>query len=112
LPATIGGTVFLLTTQPQVPPALIRALTEAHSFGLFPVVAPTVGAMRAHPVLFDRTTFPELSAVTGTLGSGSVIERILAAPGGLETVHLVPWPDDRLLLDVDTPEDCRRLMER
>jgi molybdenum cofactor cytidylyltransferase len=112
LPANTGATVFLLADQPHVPPALIRALTEAHALGLFPVVAPVVGDRRGNPVLFDRVTFPDLLALTGDVGGRAAMARIQMAPGGHEAVRLVPWPDDRILLDVDTPEDFRRLTDR
>jgi molybdenum cofactor cytidylyltransferase len=111
LPANTGATVFLLADQPHVPPALIRALTDAHALGLFPVVAPVVGDRQANPVLFDRVSFPDLRALTGDVGGRAVIARIQTTPGGREAVRLVPWPDDRILLDVDTLEDYRQLVD-
>jgi molybdenum cofactor cytidylyltransferase len=111
LPANVGATVFLLADQPHVSPALIRALSEAHALGLHPVVAPVVGDRRANPVLFDRVTFPDLRALTGDVGGRAVMVRIQTTPGGHEAVCLVPWPDERILLDVDTLEDYRRLVD-
>lgn len=97
-----GSAIFLLADQPQVTPAVLRALRRRHAAGLPPVVAPLVGERRANPVLFDRLTFPDLMALTGDVGGRALFDRY-------PPVHL-PWHDESLLLDVDTAEDYRKLM--
>jgi molybdenum cofactor cytidylyltransferase len=98
----VGGAIFLLTDQPQVTTSIIRALVEKHAEGLYPVVAPMVIDQRANPVLFDRSTFPDLMTLEGDVGGRAIFHKY--------RVEYLPWHDDRLLLDVDTPEMYQRLI--
>lgn len=97
-----GGAIFLLTDQPQIGPAVLRALMEKHAQGLFAVVAPMVMDQRANPVLFDRDTFADLTALEGDVGGRAILHK--------HSVEYLPWHDDSLLLDVDTPEHYQRLV--
>jgi molybdenum cofactor cytidylyltransferase len=97
-----GAAIFLLADQPQVNALVLRALIEKHVEGLYPVVAPMVEDRRANPVLFDRITFPDLAALQGDVGGRAILHK--------HRVEYLPWHDDRLLLDVDTPEMYRRLL--
>jgi molybdenum cofactor cytidylyltransferase len=98
----IGGVIFLLTDQPQVTTSILRALVEKHAERLYPVVAPIVMDQRANPVLFDRATFPDLMGLEGDVGGRAIFHK--------HRVEYLPWHDDRLLLDVDTPEMYQRLI--
>jgi molybdenum cofactor cytidylyltransferase len=98
----VGGAIFLLTDQPQVTPSILRALREKHAEGLHPVVAPMVMDRRANPVLFDRVTFPDLMTLEGDIGGRAIFHK--------HRVEYLPWHDDSLLLDVDTPEQYQRLV--
>jgi molybdenum cofactor cytidylyltransferase len=104
LPPKTGACVFLLADQPQIPVSVIRALMETHANGLYPIVAPLVlMEQRANPVLFDRATFPDLLALEGDVGGRAIFSKY--------KVEFMPWHDDILLLDVDKPEDYKRLVE-
>lgn len=96
-----GSALFLLADQPQVTPTVLRALAERHSLDLCPIVAPQVQGQRANPVLFDRVTFPDLMVLTGDVGGRAIFSRF--------PVTYLPWHDEGLLADIDTPEDYRRL---
>jgi len=98
----VGGAIFLLVDQPQITTSIIRALVEKHADGLDPIVAPMVMDRRANPVLFDRVTFPDLQSLEGDVGGRAVFRK--------HRVEYLPWHDDRLLLDVDTPEMYQRLI--
>lgn len=98
----VGGAIFLLTDQPQVTTSVIRALVEKHAEGLYPVVAPMVMDQRANPVLFDRSTFRDLLCIEGDVGGRAIFHK--------HRVEYLPWHDERLLLDVDTPEMYQRLI--
>lgn len=102
-PPFIGSVIFLLVDQPQVTASVLRALVEIHSAELHSIVAPLVLDQRANPVLFDRRTFPDLLELRGDVGGRAVF--------GSHRVEYLPWHDDRLLLDVDTPEAYARLIE-
>ena len=97
-----GGVVFLLADQPQLTTSILHALVQRHAEGLYPVVAPLVMDQRANPVLFDRVTFPDLLTLEGDVGGRAVFHK--------HRVEYLPWHDDRLLLDVDTPEMYQRLL--
>jgi len=103
LPEGIGSVIFLLSDQPQIPPTLIRQLIEAYSENRKPITAPMAGGQRGNPVLFARETFTAMGTVRGDKGGRAVFNRF--------EVHWLPWVDDRILMDVDTEEDFRRLKE-
>lgn len=98
----VGGAVFLLADQPHITASVIRALVEKHAEGLYPIVAPMVMDRRANPVLFDRVTFSDLLTLQGDVGGRAIFHK--------HRVEYLPWHDDRLLLDVDTPEQYQRLI--
>ena len=98
----VGGAVFLLSDQPQVSTAVIRALREKHTEELSSIVAPMVIDRRGNPVLFDRVTFPDLMTIEGDTGGRAIFHKY--------RVEYLPWHDDSLLLDVDTPEQYERLI--
>ena len=100
----VGSAIFLLVDQPQVSTTVIHALVEQHRTNLPPIVAPLVAGQRANPVLFDCATFPDLIALTGDMGGRAIF--------GKYQVTYMPWHDESLLLDVDTPEDLERLRNR
>ena len=97
-----GGALFLLADQPQVTTSILRALLQKHAEELYPIVAPMVMDRRANPVLFDRATFPDLLTLEGDVGGRAIFHK--------HHVEYLPWHDDRLLLDVDTPEMYQRLI--
>ncbi len=98
----VGGAVFLLADQPQVTGTVIQALKEKHAEGLYPIVAPLVMDRRGNPVLFDRIAFPDLLNIEGDSGGRAIFHK--------HRVEYLPWHDDSLLLDVDTPEQYERLL--
>lgn len=102
LPNNIGANIFLLADQPQIPVEVIRALKERHSQTLSPIIAPLVlEERRANPVLFDKVTFSNLLQLTGDVGGRAIFDK--------HKVDYLPWHDDILIFDVDTPEDYERL---
>ncbi len=97
-----GAGIFLLVDQPQITTSILQALVERHAEGLHSVVAPMVMDRRANPVLFDRGTFADLLTLEGDTGGRAIFHKY--------KVEYLPWHDDRLLLDVDTPEHYQRLL--
>ena len=98
----VGGAIFLLTDQPQITSSILRALVQSHAEGLHSIVAPMVMDRRANPVLFDSDTFSDLLTLEGDVGGRAIFHKYRA--------EYLPWHDDRLLLDVDTPEMYQRLI--
>lgn len=97
-----GAAIFLLVDQPQVTVSILQALAEKHAEGLYSAVAPLAMGRRANPVLFDRRTFADLLTLEGDTGGRAVFHKF--------RVEFLPWHDERLLLDVDTPEHYQRLL--
>jgi len=104
LPVETGAAIFLLADQPQVRTPILRALIERHARDLAPIVAPLVNGQRANPVLFDRVTFPQLNTLSGDVGGRAIFPQV--------PVTYLPWHDESLLIDIDTPQDLSKLAER
>ena len=100
----VGAAIFLLADQPQIKSTVLHALTEKHAQTLASILAPLVAGQRANPVLFDRATFPDLMSLTGDIGGRSIFSKY--------QVDYLPWYDESLLLDIDTPEDLERLRDQ
>ena len=98
----VGGALFFLSDQPQVNTAIIHALVEKHAERLDPIIAPMILDRRGNPVLFDRVTFSDLMTIEGDTGGRAIFHK--------HKVEYLPWHDDSLLLDVDTPEQYQRLI--
>jgi len=107
LPMETGGALFMLVDQPQVPTSLLKSLVELHAERLTPLTAPLCQGRRANPVLFDRTTFPDLLTLRGDTGG----RQLFASPRQYE-VSWLPWEDESLLWDMDTEEDYRRFIRK
>ncbi len=103
VPANCGAAIFLLGDQPFLSAGLLQALQEAQAQERRPVLAPFVSEQRSNPVLFDRSLFDELLQLQGEQGARSLFGRYPPAR--------LPWPDQKILLDIDTPEDYQRLLE-
>jgi molybdenum cofactor cytidylyltransferase len=100
--ASSEAAVFLLADMPLMDAELVRQVVRTHRATLAPLVAPRVAGRRANPVLFDRATFPDLHQLTGDQGGRSLFERYEPA--------WVEWSESAML-DLDTPEDLRRLRD-
>ncbi len=99
-----GAVIFLLADQPQIPSNVIRGLVEVHSWELAFIVAPLVkDERRTNPVLFDRDTFPDLLSLQGDIGGRALFSKY--------SIEYLPWHDNQLLMDVDSPEDYQRLID-
>ncbi len=104
LPAATGSAVFLMADQPQIQPTLIQSLVEKHTATLAPIVAPLIDGQRGNPVLFDRVTFADLKTLQGDTGGRALFSRY--------PIQWLPWSDAGMLMDIDTPEDYRKFLDR
>jgi len=103
LPEESFGAVFLLADQPQLSVQLIGAVKEL-AWQKNAVILPIIGDRRANPVFFPQRAFPRLMELQGDQGGRAVL-------GEFPTVQL-PWLDDDMALDIDTPEDYDRLWRK
>ncbi len=103
VPPHAEGVLFLQCDQPGVTPGLLRAMVDQFEQSGGSIVHPVHQGQRGTPVLFPRRFFAELAAVTGDEGGRSLIRRHSDQVASV-TVH-----DDRILVDIDTPEDYEQL---
>ncbi len=104
LPPDTKAAIFMQCDQPLVDVALLRALAARCEETGASIVHPTHAGQRRPPVLFARSLFPELAAVTGDEGGRSLIARCA------DQVATVAVEDLHRLLDVDTPAEYMRLL--
>ena len=98
LPAGAEAAIFMPVDQPFAPPLLLRQLVRAWQTGA-PMAAPRVdGVLRGAPALFDRSLWPELSAMRGDVGGRALLRRHGAEVAGIPVAG-------ELLRDWDRPED-------
>ncbi len=100
--AGTAAVVIALCDQPLVTVQVIDALVLAYRTEGRPIIASAYAGCLGVPALFDRSLFPELRALTGDEGARRIITR------HAKDVHGVPLPGGAL--DLDTPEDCERLL--
>jgi molybdenum cofactor cytidylyltransferase len=97
------SSIFLLSDQPQIEIELIKALRERFDTTHSKIIASYVGENRTNPVLFSSELYSELANVQGDQG-GRVLFKKYA-------IEKLVWPDERIMIDVDTEEDYKRLRE-
>ncbi|HEY2702788.1 MAG TPA: nucleotidyltransferase family protein [Candidatus Dormibacteraeota bacterium] len=93
---------ILLGDQPRVGPALVDAVLEHHRRSGLPAAAVSSGGVLQPPVVADRRLWPQLLGARGDSGLRALLR---AAPGMVATLSV-----DGAAIDVDTPDDYRRLI--
>lgn len=107
LGSAVDAVLVALADEPALPAAAVARVLDryrsvrAGAQGVA-IVAPRHSGIPGHPVLFDRSVFPELESLRGDRGARAVVER---DPGRVAVVD-VP---DAAPGDVDTPGDLARL---
>jgi molybdenum cofactor cytidylyltransferase len=99
----IDAVLFLLGDQPTITPSIISAVIGAYRRSGAGIVQARYRGAAGHPVVFDRSLFDALDAVTGDRGARQVIAR---------HPELVQFADmDRdAPLDIDTEADYERVL--
>ena len=95
--------LMTLVDVPRIAPATIAAVVERWRSTTAPIVRPAIGDRHGHPVLFDRAVFDELRSAPLDAGAKVVVRRYE------QQLVNVPVADEGCLVDVDTPEDYKRL---
>jgi molybdenum cofactor cytidylyltransferase len=104
LPEQTRAVVFLLGDQPFVSVDLLQALVTRYLETSPKILAPFVNGKRSNPVIFDRSVFALFQQLEGDKGARGLFEQYPPAS--------LPWPDERILLDIDTPEDYQNLQNK
>lgn len=99
-----GAAVVFLADMPHVTPKMLAALVSHYVRTGARLVASQYGEVKAPPVLYDASLFPELSAVSDARCAQQVVKR------HLDEAVVLAWPEARLE-DLDRPEGLARLLE-
>lgn len=96
----IDGVLVLLGDQPQVNPHFCSSIIQK-GLECGKITIPYVNDRRANPVFFPKHTLKRLGQVTGDQGGRAIFSEF--------QVEYLPWLDDCMALDIDTPEDYEKL---
>ena len=99
LPDDTRGVMLFLGDQPQVSVPLIDHLCGTFQPGSGQLCVPTFDGRRGHPLLFDRSYEDEILNDFDEVGLRGLLQRHEAK------VCPVPWDNETVLVDLDTPED-------
>jgi molybdenum cofactor cytidylyltransferase len=97
-----GAAIFLLADQPNISVSLVDSLLSVTSVPKRQITAPSVNGRLANPVLFDGLLF--LIYFKSRVIRGRAIF-------GKYSVEELEWNDPYAFLDVDTPDDYRKLRD-
>ena len=101
----IASWAIVLGDQPHLQPATLRQLLEFHAQKREGICQPMTGGRTAHPVILPYSTFAGLK--TSSSATFKEYLKLAGAPGVQFVVD-----DPGVLLDMDTPEDYKRLQSR
>ena len=102
LPQDTTGVVVTLCDHPLVLPATISRLVEEHSRSPGSIIIPCHDRRSGHPLLFPRSVLDELA---GDLTLRDLVRR------DPDRVCRLDVPDPGVLLDMDTPDEYRRVFD-
>jgi len=95
----VSAALITLVDVPLVTADTVRAVIACYRRTHAPVVRPTSGARHGHPLLVDRSLFPELRAADPAEGAKPVIRAHASSEGDLDIA------DEGAFRDIDTEED-------
>jgi len=98
LPEGATGALVCLGDMPLLGADILDALIGAHEETPdAAAIVPVHDGRRGNPVLLARRLAPEIARLDGDRGAGPLLK-------GRDDVRELDWGDDRVLVDVDTPE--------
>ncbi len=100
LPEEIHGVLVMLGDQPQINQVFCDCIVQ-RGLESGKITIPYVNDRRANPVFFPKNTLNRLGQVTGDKGGRGIFSEF--------QVELLPWLDDCMAMDIDSPEDYEKL---
>ncbi|MHC4877669.1 MAG: nucleotidyltransferase family protein [Planctomycetota bacterium] len=105
-PTDDDGWLLIPADHPVVDGDVVRSLLAARSTSTADVLVPTHDSRRGHPTLFGWHMAGRVSGIPADRGLNWLVRH---ASVSVEEVHVAT---DSVLLDLDTPEDFRKLEQR
>jgi molybdenum cofactor cytidylyltransferase len=105
-PFPVDAVLVWPVDRPHVAVSTVEALLDAFRATHQPIVVPTHGGRRGHPVLFARRVFAELLGAPNSEGARAVVHR---DPTRIAEVAV---DDPAVLEDFNTPDDYKKLLRR
>jgi molybdenum cofactor cytidylyltransferase len=102
VPAEAQAAVVMLADMPFVTPEMIAGLIDRYRSSEAPLVISDYEGVNAPPMLYDKSLFTELLAMTGEGCGRQVVKR------HREEAEVLAWPV-AALADMDVPEDYERM---
>ena len=103
LPATASHVVVALCDHPLVAATTVATLLAIQQQLPAAIVVPTCAGRKGHPLILPRALLAEIAHFP-------TLRDLLR--GHAAAVHLVEVTDESVILDMDTPEDYARLLQR
>jgi CTP:molybdopterin cytidylyltransferase MocA len=100
-----NGVLMTLVDVPMVSVSTVARVIGEWQRTRAPIVRPAIGDRHGHPVIFDRSLFDALRAAPLDSGAKTVVR------AHEHDLLNVPVSDEGCLVDVDTPEQYRRMNE-
>jgi molybdenum cofactor cytidylyltransferase len=102
----VAAVLLTLVDVPLVAASTIRAVLERYQRTHAPVVRPVNGDRHGHPLLIDRTLFDSVRTGDDASGAKPIVRAHVSAAGD------VTVDDEGAFVDIDTPEEYSRYVER
>jgi len=101
------GVLISLADLPKMTPDVIRRLIGIYQREDKKIVVPVYQGRTGHPVIIHEPSFrEEIQAIEGDKGLRDVIRR------HKREAAMIPWPDDSVVADIDTPSDLIEVERR
>jgi len=98
------GVLISLADLPFLTPQTINFLINEFLKEKMGMLLPVFNGTTGHPVIVDIDRFKnEINQITGDVGLRGLINKFP------EAVKRIPWQDDSVIYDIDTPKDLKRL---
>ncbi len=99
-PKTEAVLIFVVD-QPFLRSELISEILNKFNDSKANIIAACVSGQIVHPVLYRKEVFAKLMKLEGDVGGKAIF--------GTELVDTVNWGDDKLLLDIDSIDDLKKI---
>jgi len=100
------GVLFVLGDQPLIPTRVHDALIDAFSYHPDQIIVPTYEGKRGHPVLFGARFRDAILNLPTDRGLNTLLHE------HHDAVHELPVDTDTILLQMNTPEEYQKMLER